>query len=152
MKLRYTPSPRGGYFCGYVVCFVLPTAGLWLQNIHSRRVARKILFLNELSELVNRFPALFLSVSILNGREELFCSWDLVCFYRDKGLWSLTGIYSCRVSITIGASHNDQSIDTRQIMGPGGGERGRARTCNRQLRRLMLYPLSYSPGVVLFRL
>src|SRR4051794_37746793 len=27
---------------------------------------------------------------------------------------------------------------------PGG--RGRARTCNPQLRRLMLYPLSYAPG------
>ncbi len=43
--------------------------------------------------------------------------------------------------------HNPQPMAALRAIHKGSGERGRARTCNRQLRRLMLYPLSYSPIV-----
>jgi hypothetical protein len=36
------------------------------------------------------------------------------------------------------------------IISRGYGERGRARTCNRQLRRLMLYPIELLAPAVLF--
>jgi hypothetical protein len=42
-----SPLPRG-YFCVYVICFVWFEVGYRLQNIHFKRLTRKVLFLNRL--------------------------------------------------------------------------------------------------------